>query len=80
MRRVVVALVILLIVAHQDFWWWDDIDPMIFGFLPVGLAYHAFLSLAAAIVWALAVRHCWPKGVDVREKHWVESTGRQREL
>jgi len=81
MKRVVVVLVILLIVAHQDFWWWDDIEPLVFGFLPIGLAYHALLSILAALVWALAVRYCWPHDVEVAAHEWVDdTTAKQREL
>lgn len=80
MRRVVTVLVIALIILHQDFWWWDDIEPLVFGFLPIGLAYHAGISIAASIVWALAVRYCWPKDVDVTEELWRNPTKAHREL
>jgi len=67
MKRLTLALVILLFIAHQDFWWWDSIEPLAFGFMPVGLAYHAMISICAACVWMLAVRHLWPADVDVGE-------------
>ena len=67
MRGLVYGLIILLAVLHQDFWWWDDSDTLVLGFMPVGLAYHAFLSLAAGLLWALAVKFCWPADVDVEE-------------
>ncbi len=65
MRRLVYGSIILLALLHQDFWWWDDSDTLVFGFVPVGLAYHAFMSLAAGVLWALAVKFCWPADVDV---------------
>ncbi len=65
MRGLVYGLIILLALLHQDFWWWDDSDTLVFGFVPVGLAYHAGLSLAAGLLWALAVKFCWPADVDV---------------
>ncbi len=65
MRGLVYGLIVLLALLHQDFWWWDDSDTLVFGFVPVGLAYHAILSLAAALLWALAVKFCWPADVDV---------------
>lgn len=68
MRKLVYALIVVLAVLHQDFWWWDDAETLVFGFLPIGLAYHAGISIAAAVLWALAVRHCWPAGVDDREQ------------
>ena len=53
------GLVALLIVAHQDIWFWDD-ARLLFGFLPITLAYHAGISLAAAGTWYLATLFCWP--------------------
>jgi hypothetical protein len=55
----------LLAILHQDFWWWNSIEPLVFGFVPIGLAYHIGVSIAAGILWALAVHYCWPKDVDV---------------
>lgn len=60
MKRLVYALIVLLAILHQDFWWWDRIDPLLFGFIPIGLAYQAGISIAAAILWAMAVKYCWP--------------------
>ncbi len=57
--RVVWALVVLLVIAHQDVWFWDD-DRLVFGFLPITLAYHAGISVAAAGTWYLATLFCWP--------------------
>ena len=64
MKQVIWLLVALLIIFHQDFWNWES-DTRIFLGLPVGLVYHAGLSLAAAAVWALACRFAWPKDLDV---------------
>ena len=61
MKRLVYGLILILAVLHQDFWWWDDSDTLVFGFVPVGLAYHACVSLAAGVLWALAVKYCWPE-------------------
>ena len=43
-----------LVVLHHDWWFWDD-GRLLFGFLPIGLGYHALISLAAAGLWAWAV-------------------------
>ena len=59
MKHVVWTLIALLIVLHQDVWFWDD-RRLVFGFLPVSLAYHMALSLAAAAVWWLATIFAWP--------------------
>jgi hypothetical protein len=50
----------LLYLLHQDVWWWREARPLVFGFLPVGLAYHAaYCLLVAALMWALT-RFAWP--------------------
>jgi hypothetical protein len=41
--------------------------PLAFGFLPVGLWYHALYTIAAALLMAALVRWCWPAGLE-REK------------
>ncbi|MEK7731309.1 MAG: hypothetical protein AAB363_05580 [Planctomycetota bacterium] len=74
MKRVVIALLALLAVLHQDFWYWDSIEPLIFGFIPVGLAYHIGVSMAAGILWAMAVCYCWPKEVDVPDDPFTTQT------
>jgi len=63
MRNVVIGAVIVLAILHQDFWLWHD-DTLVFGFLPIGLAYHALFSILAACVWALAVIFAWPKELE----------------
>ena len=57
------GLAILLALLHQDFWYWED-PTLVFGFMPVGLAYHAAFSMASAGVWALAVYYAWPKAIE----------------
>ena len=58
MQKVVWALVLLLVVLHQDNWFWED-GALVFGFMPIGLFYHACISIAASIVWFMATRFCW---------------------
>ena len=53
-----------LFVLHQDIWLWREARPLVFGFLPVGLAYHgAFCVAAALLMWALT-RLAWPSHLD----------------
>ena len=59
MKHIVWILLLLLIVLHQDFWFWTD-DTLVAGFMPIGLAYHVGLSLAASVVWWLATKYAWP--------------------
>jgi len=54
---------VLLFILHQDVWYWDD-RTLIFGFLPIGLGYHALFSLAAALLWAAAVKWAWPSDIE----------------
>ncbi|MEO2048455.1 MAG: DUF3311 domain-containing protein [Pirellulales bacterium] len=60
MSRIIFVLVLLLIILHQDNWFWTD-SQLVFGFMPIGLFYHACLSVSAALVWWLAVCIAWPK-------------------
>ncbi len=61
--KVVWGAVVVLAVLHYDFWYWDD-TSVIFGFLPVGLAYQAGISIAASIAWALVMWNDWPDEVE----------------
>jgi len=63
MRHLVGLLLIVLVILHQDYWQWND-TSLELGFLPWTLAYHVGLSLAAALVWFLAVVYCWPRWQD----------------
>jgi len=54
-----IALVVL-IMLHHDCWLWSD-GTLLFGFLPIGLAYHAGISLAAGILWAVAAFYAMPE-------------------
>ncbi len=63
MKRLVIILGILLFVLHQDCWFWTD-GRLVFGFLPVGLAYHAAYSVVAALFWFMAIKLVWPSDVE----------------
>lgn len=67
-RRLVWIWVALLFLLHHDFWWWDD-GALVFGFLPLGLAYHCAYSLVAGITWWLATRFAWPEEIE----EWASS-------
>ena len=67
-KYIILILAVVLGVLHQDFWNWDN-SSLVFGFMPIGLAYHAGFSLAAATLWAFAIKFAWPRElVD-----WAES-------
>lgn len=57
-------LVVLLYVLHQDFWFWRDARPLVFGFLPIGLFYHAAFTVACALVLGLLVKLAWPEHLE----------------
>ena len=63
MRKAVWVLVVLLAILHFDFWYWDD-RTLVFGFLPIGLAFHAGFSVACGIVWFMAVKYAWPAEIE----------------
>lgn len=62
-KKIVYSLAFLLFLLHLDLWWWND-ESLVFGILPVGLAYHALYSIASAIVWGLAVLVAWPDRLE----------------
>lgn len=66
MRYVIWTLVAILIIVHQDFWYWED-DTLVFGFMPIGLLYHAGISMAAGFTWWLATMFAWPKVLEEAE-------------
>ena len=45
-RKVILLtlMVVAVYVLHQDFWNWKKAEPLVFGFLPMGLAYQAGYS------------------------------------
>ena len=63
MRYVVWGLVLLLTVLHQDLWNWNN-DRLVLGFIPLTLAYHAGISIAASIVWLMAALTAWPTNLE----------------
>jgi hypothetical protein len=58
------ALVAVVYVLHQDFWNWKEAYPLVFGFLPIGLAYQAGYSILAAAMMAVLVWTAWPKHLE----------------
>ncbi len=52
--------VLVFYILHQDFWFWHQPRPLVLGFIPIGLFYHAAYSMASAGLMWLLVRYCWP--------------------
>lgn len=63
MKRLVLAAGLVLAVLHQDFWYWDRAD-LVFGMVPVGLAYHAAYTVVVAAFWGFAVTFAWPHEIE----------------
>jgi hypothetical protein len=54
------VLIVTFYVIHQDLWFWHAARPLVFGFLPIGLAYHAAYCVGASLLmWALTI-FAWP--------------------
>jgi hypothetical protein len=68
MNRTKILLLTLMVLVvywlHQDYWNWTKAEPLVFGFLPVGLAYHVGYSMLAAIMMAVLVKFAWPKHLE----------------
>jgi hypothetical protein len=59
-----VLITALVYALHQDVWFWRSARPLVFGFLPIGLFYHAAYTLAiCALMWALVRMH-WPSHLE----------------
>jgi len=64
-KTFLLTLFVLAVYAlHQDSWNWTKAEPMLFGFLPVGLAYHAGYCILCAIAMAVLVKSAWPKPLE----------------
>lgn len=59
---------LLVYVLHQDFWFWRTARPLVFGFLPIGLAYHAVYTLAISLLMLYLVRHYWPSHLEADDR------------
>ena len=62
-KLLVWSLFVLMFFLHQDFWWWEE-SFLVFGFLPIGLAYHAGFSLACSVLGWLAIQYAWPEELE----------------
>ena len=63
MKWLLAILVLVVYVLHQDFWFWTD-RTLVFGFLPIGLAYHGgYAILVAGMLWLL-IKFAWPEHLE----------------
>ena len=75
-RTLLVLVVSAVYLVHQDFWNWTRVEPLLFGFLPVGLWYHAAYSLLASALMWLLVKFAWPNSLEEIEHKLPESDKR----
>ncbi len=62
-NKVILVIFIVLAILHQDFWNWEN-SNLVFGFMPVALAYHATYSLVCATFWACVIKFAWPTDLE----------------
>jgi hypothetical protein len=62
-RILLVVAVAALYILHQDIWFWRS-SYLVFGFIPIGLFYHACFSAAAALLMWLLVTFAWPSHLE----------------
>ena len=76
MKKILLFLAVFgLYLLHQDIWFWRRATPLVLGFIPIGLFYHACYSVAAALVLWLLVTHAWPAHLDEEEVGEARSRG-----
>jgi hypothetical protein len=63
-RFALVLLSLVLYGLHQDAWFWREARPLVFGFLPIGLAYHAAYAVACSLLLLILVKAAWPSHLE----------------
>lgn len=77
MNRLLIAVAITAVyLLHQDFWFWRDVRPLIFGFLPIGIAYHALYCLACTLLMWTLTRVAWPAHLESAASDTTRDGGR----
>lgn len=74
MKKLLIGVAAAMILLHQDIWLWDNTN-LIFGFMPVGLVYHACFSMAVAVLAVFAIKFAWPNDLVAWATSKDESTG-----
>lgn len=54
----------MLYLLHQDVWLFAEARPLLFGFLPPGLSYHAAYIGLVTLLMAALVRWTWPAHLE----------------
>lgn len=68
-RAFLIIAVVGLYALHQDFWFWRTARPFVFGFIPIGLFYHACFAVAASLLMWMLVKFAWPTHLEEEVEH-----------
>jgi len=63
-KILLVVAVVALYALHQDIWFWRTAQPLVFGFVPIGLFYQGCFSVAASLLMWLLVKFAWPAHLE----------------
>jgi hypothetical protein len=75
MKRLLLTLVVVaLYISHQDIWNWRTPYPLVFGFIPIGLFYHACFVVASSLVLWLLVTYAWPSHLEAEVEGQQQGT------
>jgi hypothetical protein len=76
MKRILLTVAVAaLYVLHQDVWNWRTPRPLVFGFVPIGLFYHACFAAAASLLMWLLVTYAWPAHLEREAEEAGEGKG-----
>jgi hypothetical protein len=68
------CLVAVIYILHQDFWFWRTAHPLVLGFLPIGLFYHAAYTVGCTALMAVLVKRAWPGHLEMMPDRTPERT------
>lgn len=63
MKALPVLIIVVMVALHHDIWNWTN-KTLVFGFLPIGLAYHIFYAILASLTMAFLVKFAWPSEIE----------------
>ncbi|WP_227937597.1 hypothetical protein [Alkalihalobacillus deserti] len=60
-RTLVLIGLLVMIFLHFDFWWFDQVNPILFGFMPIALWFQVLVGgILASIYLFFAYKVIWP--------------------
>ncbi len=79
-KFLLLVLVLAVYAVHQDLWNWRKAEPLVFGFLPIGLAYQVGYSILASVLMAVLVKFAWPHHLEEVEHTHVPTPPAEHSL